>query len=418
MYLKYLVTILTISSLTLSGCNKSEEKNTENTTTETTTKNEVKKEEPKVTDIITLTKESVELYKIKSNQVKEKEYRKNISTTGVIKPTEDSLFKVYSVASGKIVSDNVTVGDTVYKNQILGNVQNTEIVKIYANFIHEFHGNEVLIRQAKLKLDLARKNFEREQKLLLEGISSRKEYLQTKTEMDLAEAEVQGLEEHNVHLKNETQALLSQYNVSLESNRFEKINSNSPIKANESGVVIKKSINVGSMVTTETVLYEIADLKKVLLEASVYASDQSLVKTGQKVEFESESLPNKKFLGEISFLDPNINSETKTFTARIIISNPKLELKSGMFGKVTIIGKSMYTKPFITENSLQNNGDEKFIFLDLGNGKYKKKPVSIDQKYDGGYLISNGVNTGDKVVIQGAFTLKAETLKAQYAEEE
>lgn len=417
MYLKYLVTALTISSLTLSGCNKNEEKNTENTSTEVTA-NETKKEEPKVTDIITLTKESVELYKIKSNQVKEKEYRKNISTTGVIKPTEDSLFKVYSVASGKIVSDNITVGDTVYKNQILGNVQNTEIVKIYANFIHEFHGNEVLIRQAKLKLDLARKNFEREQKLLLEGISSRKEYLQTKTDMDLAEAEVQGLEEHNVHLKNETQALLSQYNVSLESNRFEKINSNSPIKANESGVVIKKSINVGSMVTTETVLYEIADLKKVLLEASVYASDQSLVKTGQKVEFESESLPNKKFLGEISFLDPNINSETKTFTARIIINNPKLELKSGMFGKVTIIGKSMYKKPFITENSLQNNGDEKFVFLDLGNGKYKKKLVSIDQKYDGGYLISNGVNTGDKIVTQGAFTLKAETLKAQYAEEE
>lgn len=418
MYIKYLLAVLTISSFIISGCNKNEE-NKDATSANTETKQvATKKEEVKQNNTVNISSESVKLYKIESNKVVEKEFRKNINTTGVIKPTENSLFKVYSVASGKITSANVNVGDTVYKNQVLGSVQNTEIVKIYANFIHEFHGNEVLIRQAKLKLDLARKNFEREQKLLLEGISSRKEYLQTKTDMELSEAELQGLEEHNVHLKNETQALLSQYNVTLDSNRFEKINSNSPIKANESGIVIKKSITVGSMVNPETILYEIADLKKVLLEASIYASDQSIVKTGQKVEFESESLPNKKFYGEISFIDPNINSETKTFTARIIINNPKLELKSGMFGKVTIIGKSMYTKPFIVENSLQTNGDENFVFLDLGNGKYEKKLVSIDQKYEKGYLISQGLKKDDVVVTQGAFTLKAEILKAQYAEEE
>ena len=69
-------------------------------------------------------------------------------------------------------------------------------------------------------------------------------------------------------------------------------------------------------------------------------------------------------------------------------------------------------------SAVQKYGKETFVFLDLGNGKYKKQDVVLGERDNDGYFINEGLNLGDKVVGNGSFTLKSEMLKSEFAEED
>ncbi|MFN8670923.1 MAG: efflux RND transporter periplasmic adaptor subunit [Candidatus Sericytochromatia bacterium] len=408
MYLKLL--LITLLSITIISCEKKETENKDNKS--------IEKKSEKNTDIIKLTDDAIKLADIVSKKVVKKSYQELINTTGNIKETENSTFKINSVVSGKLVKENLNIGDFVSKGQKIADVQNAEAIKVYANYIHEYHNNEVAIKQSKIKLELSKNTLKREKNLLEQGISSKKDFLQAENDYNLNKAELEGLEEHRTHLTTEAKALLSTYGITLSSTTSETINSISPIISQKSGVVTKKNINLGSMVTPEQILYEISDLSKVYLEISLYGKDLSIVKKGQNVIFYPENSNNKAFMGQISYISPDINKETQTFIARVILENKNNELKTGIFGKVVIKGKKEESKIYIPEESLQTYQKNNFVFIDAGDGKFKKVNVEIDKKFDNGYLISKGLNEENKVVEKGAFNLKSELLKSQFAEEE
>lgn len=412
MYIKlFLISIFTV--IFLADCNKSDEKENKN-------KEEVKSSEKKETDdgIVSLNPEAIKLANIKSHSISYKTYQNSILTTGVVKELENSIFKVNSSVTGKIIYDGVNIGEVVKKGQKIAEVQNTEVIKIYSNYIHEYHNNELMIKQAKIKLKLAKNLFEMESNLLKQGISSKKEYLQAKTDYELHQAEIEGLEEHRTHLTSEAKALLNNYGTKLGNPESENINSNSPITSPKNGVIIKKNSFLGNIVSPEQTLYEISDLSQVYIDTNIYAKDINLVKKGHDITFTTDSLEGKKFQGKISYLSPSLNKENQAFTAKVILNNRDNLLKLGMFGKVVIKGSKEESRPYILENSLLAYNKENFVFIDLGSGKYKKTLITLDKKFDNGYLIKKGIKKTDKVVVEGSFTLKSELLKNQFSEEE
>ena len=93
-------------------------------------------------------------------------------------------------------------------------------------------------------------------------------------------------------------------------------------------------------------------------------------------------------------------------------------LRPGMFGNITIINNHKENKTYVPISAVQKYGKETFVFLDLGNGKYKKQDVVLGERDNEGYFIDEGLNLGDKVVGNGSFTLKSEMLKSEFAEED
>ena len=89
-----------------------------------------------------------------------------------------------------------------------------------------------------------------------------------------------------------------------------------------------------------------------------------------------------------------------------------------MFGNITIINNHKENKTYVPISAVQKYGKETFVFLDLGNGKYKKQDVVLGERDNEGYFIDEGLNFGDKVVGNGSFTLKSEMLKSEFAEED
>jgi cobalt-zinc-cadmium efflux system membrane fusion protein len=368
-------------------------------------------------DIIQLTPDAVKQSGISALIVEEKPVISQIVTTGQIKANEDKRFTINSIVSGRIIQDRIKLGDYVRQGQTVAVIQNNEVTQINANSTQQLHENRIAIRQAQTRYSLAKMNYEREKRLFKEGISPQKDYIQAQSDMIIAKEDLQNAKEIAVHIKSEARAMLGTYGVSSNLNS-ENLITSSPITALSSGVITKKNITVGSVVSPDQVLYEVSDLKELWLDITLYSNEIAKISEKQAVIFKPDSFQGKEFTGKIDYIQPASNEPTQTFIARAFINNTLGLLKPGMFGEIIINSNVKQNKPFVPEIAIQKYGKETFVFLDLGNGKYKKQVVQLAEKASEGHFINNGVKAGDKIVGTGSFTLKSELLKSEFAEEE
>ena len=162
-------------------------------------------------------------------------------------------------------------------------MQNLEVARTYGEYVHQAHQNNVDIAQVLARLELAKKNVQRLSHLNREGIVAEKDLLTAENQQKILEIDLAGLKEHQLHIRAEAKTLLSAYGVSLEKEEkkgLEEMNSNSPIIAPKSGVVIKKNITVGDVVSPSDVLYVVADLSQVWLDIAIYDRDLEKIKRG------------------------------------------------------------------------------------------------------------------------------------------
>jgi len=100
-----------------------------------------------------------------------------------------------------------------------------------------------------------------------------------------------------------------------------------------SGIVVHKNAREGMYVNTGTRIYTIADLSQVWVKLDAYESDLMWLRYGQRVQFTTISQPGEVFEGIISFIDPVLDSGTRTVKVRVNVRNSDGRLKPGMFVK-------------------------------------------------------------------------------------
>jgi Cu(I)/Ag(I) efflux system membrane fusion protein len=102
------------------------------------------------------------------------------------------------------------------------------------------------------------------------------------------------------------------------------------------GIVIHRNATEGMYLSTGTKIYTIADLSKVWVKLDAYESDLQWIRYGQEVEFETEAMPGDIFTGKIAFIDPFLNSQTRTVKVRVNVDNSAGKLKPEMFVKALV----------------------------------------------------------------------------------
>ncbi|TWU39873.1 Cation efflux system protein CusB precursor [Novipirellula aureliae] len=108
------------------------------------------------------------------------------------------------------------------------------------------------------------------------------------------------------------------------------------IKSPQSGTVIEKSAVEGDYVKTGHKLYRVADLSSVWLMLDLFPDDASAVRFGQQVEAEIQSMPGEVFTGRVAFIDPTVNSKTRTVRVRVEIMNFDGKLRPGDYATARV----------------------------------------------------------------------------------
>jgi Cu(I)/Ag(I) efflux system membrane fusion protein len=174
------------------------------------------------------------------------------------------------------------------------------------------------------------------------------------------------------------------------------------------GVVTKKMALQGMYVTPEMNLYEIADLSTVWIEADIYEYEVPFVKAGQEATVTLTSYPGKEFRGQVIYIYPYLNTETRTVKVRMEFPNPKGKLKPGMYGDVEI-KTEVDKKLAIPQEAVLDSGVRKLVFVEKGEGMYEPREVKLGNKVDHFYPVVEGLKSGERVVTSATFLIDSES---------
>jgi Cu(I)/Ag(I) efflux system membrane fusion protein len=181
-----------------------------------------------------------------------------------------------------------------------------------------------------------------------------------------------------------------------------------PIASPVSGYVVEKNVVEGSAVEPGALLFRIAGLDQVWVEAEVYESDLGLIENGDAARVTLPYAPGRELQGEVSFVYPYLNDATRTGRVRIELSNTDLALKPDMYANVEL-EKPLGELLAVPEDAVLHAGLRNFVFVDLGEGRLRPKAVVLGRKGGDFVEVREGLAEGDRVVTSGTFLVAAES---------
>jgi RND family efflux transporter MFP subunit len=182
--------------------------------------------------------------------------------------------------------------------------------------------------------------------------------------------------------------------------------------AEHGGVVMERKALPHMRVEKNTDLYTIADLSRVWAIAEVYEYEAPLLSVGQPARMTLTALPGRVFTGKVSFIYPQLDSQTRTLKVRMDFDNPGMQLRPEMFANVEFeVG--LGRKLVVPESAVLDSGLKQYVFLNRGDGYFEPREVRVGMRTGGFVVIDGGLQAGDEVVTSANFLIDSESkLKA------
>lgn len=175
------------------------------------------------------------------------------------------------------------------------------------------------------------------------------------------------------------------------------------------GIVLEKPSIEGKRFAPGEVLYQIADLTRVWVLADIFEQDLSLIHPGQKVTIRVDAYPERIFTGEVTFIYPKVTAETRTTLVRIVLDNSTGLLKPDMYARVEFAASDSENKVLaIPDSAVLDTGTRRMVLVDLGEGRYEPRTVTVGRHADGFTEILDGIQVGTAVVVKANFLIDAE----------
>lgn len=181
-----------------------------------------------------------------------------------------------------------------------------------------------------------------------------------------------------------------------------------PILSPVSGYVVDKNIVEGTAFQPGAVLFRIAPLGRVWVEAEVYAEDVPFVDEGTPARISLPTAPDGDYQGAVSQLLPVVSPVQHTRTVRLVLDNPDERLLPGMYADVWL-DVPLEDRLVVPETAVIYTGTRRLVFVDGGNGRLVPREVRLGARVEDGWIIEKGVADGEAVVTTGTFLVAAES---------
>ena len=184
-----------------------------------------------------------------------------------------------------------------------------------------------------------------------------------------------------------------------------------PVYATVSGTVTHKMVEEGDYVKLGQPLYKIANLNTVWAEFDAYENQIASLKEGQSIKIVTNAYPNQEFNAKISFIDPLLNSATRTIVVRAVLNNRKDKFKPGMFVEGKVEGTEMQMNEAINvpASAVMWTGERSVVYVKTNPNEpvFEMRDVLLGNASGDTYTIIEGLQNGDEIVTNGTFTVDA-----------
>ena len=343
-----------------------------------------------------------------TKKAKKGSFSKKVDATGEIFATE--LIDVGAQVSGQIKKLYVKLGDQVKKGDMIASIDSSTQQNSIDNKEAQLAIYKAQLESAKVALNIAKTQFDRENALFAKNATSKQEFESVKNTYSANSAKIKELE-----------AQIKQTNIELST---AKINLGyTKITAPRDGTVVSVQVEEGQTVnanqTTPTIV-NIADLSRVKMKMQIAEGDITKIKVGTPVEYSILSEPTKKFQTTVSSIDPGLttlsdgsygsSSSSKSsyssssssssavyYYAQSIVDNKDGILRIGMTTQNELLIANVEDAIIVPSIGIKKDENGTFVYV-LKDGKPVKTAVKTGIKDNLDTQIISGINEGDEII--------------------
>jgi len=306
------------------------------------------------------------------SEIQPRSIEKYIDMTGTVKPVKEVQLKseisgIYILSTNPATGRIYALGDRVGEGSELIQLQDQE------------YENNIKLNSLKLNLEITKQVFEKQQSLYDKG---------GVTLTELKNAEI-----------NYINARYSYDDAML---RLQKMK----VKAPFTGIIIDLPyFTPGVKIDAGANLLKIMDYSRLIMEINLPENSMGQTKPGQMVRVYNYTLPNDTLMGTVSQLSPAIDAETRSYKGTILISNPRLLLRPGMYVKGEIVVASAKNTVVIPKDVIVSKQRGNSVFI-VDKGIAFERVVEFGLENPKEVQIVSGLSMDERLVVKGFETLR------------
>ncbi|HLA85292.1 MAG TPA: efflux RND transporter periplasmic adaptor subunit [Thermoguttaceae bacterium] len=175
------------------------------------------------------------------------------------------------------------------------------------------------------------------------------------------------------------------------------------------GTVLERSVYEKQYVTPEKTLYVIGDLSTVWVQAQVYEYEIPHVELGQPATVTIPSLPDRRFIGKVVFVQPTVEEVTRTVQVRIELPNKEGLFKPGMFAQISI-AHPMGDGLLVLTSAILRTGERDIAYRVEPEDHFVPVAVTISPiRFGDRFQVLEGLAEGEQIVISANFLIDSES---------
>ena len=293
--------------------------------------------------------------------------------SGTMTPQQAATLR--SEISGPIVQTYVEQGQSVKRGQALVHIDDTAIRDALLS-------TQSAGRSAKLVLDNATRDAEREQRLETAGAVAPRDVEAAQRTLASAQAGMA-----------DAQSRLAAARQQLDKATF---------RAPFDGLVSERPVNAGDVVQPGTAIVTVVNPASMRLEGSVPAEQLSMLKTGTPVLFTVNGYGSQTFTGRIDRINPTADPATRQVRVYVTIPNEKSTLVGGLFADGHVATESRQGI-MVPTSSVDERGISPIV-LRIKNGTVESVPVQLGIRDNASEQVElrAGVSAGDTLLTNAA----------------
>jgi HlyD family secretion protein len=277
-----------------------------------------------------------------------------VTEVGTVEP--EVKVEVKSAISGKVIEILHRDGDVVKRGQVLARVEPD------LNQAQSLADTKNSVASAEIRFSEAKKNWEADNKLLLQGLLAPKQARDAETEYLEARQDFEKAREKYT-LAEKSGIPIGQSAASFQG---------SSIVAPMDGLVLTKDVEIGESITSGvssfnagTVLFTVADTSRMIVKAGVNEVDIGKIRVAMPVRVTLDAYPKVVFNGKIDRIAPavRLDDKVRVFDIEIRLDAQGRELRSGMTANIEVIGEKKEKVLTIPVESVFKRDEQEVVYV-------------------------------------------------------
>jgi membrane fusion protein, multidrug efflux system len=312
----------------------------------------------------------IELSAIDLSAVELRSLSRSLPLSGSISPVVQATVK--AKVSGQVESVTIREGQDVKEGEVIARIETDNLSAQYDRAMAS-------VEKARADLQLATLNREKNRALLDQHYISQNTFEATESAYAGSAAQLR-LAEADARLAK----------IALD---------DAVIRAPFSGTIARRLVQPGEKVSPDASIITLVDLRQMLLEAAVPASEIPAVHTGQTARFKVGGFGDRTFEGKVQRINPTTSEGSRAITIYVAVPNEDRALKGGMFAQGELTVEATQPVLSVPRGAIHEEAGVPFVYT-LANGKIKRVPLRLGSQIEGAPYVPvlEGLSQGERVI--------------------